>query len=279
MPVTDGIILATALIVLVVIFGSVWMIKYIITINVEKKVRSTSKRFLYALSVFNKIEIIPLNQSYTFTRRMPTKSSLDTLNANQQIINMIAQNPTLYNYVQLGINNRDKQKWFYEQMKKAPEETSTEDAKRITTFCKKYIQKERDLVNGFSNTISLNIPQFRFIFTYTSPKGRNSYKSEYSASIETLSYFIWLIKNESLLKNSAQHQRSLMNKSLRYDVMKRDGFRCVLCGRSASDMVKLHVDHIKPISKGGKTELSNLRTLCQDCNLGKRDKFSPKGYN
>lgn len=64
-------------------------------------------------------------------------------------------------------------------------------------------------------------------------------------------------------------QRRLMSDSLRYDVMKRDGFRCKLCGATAKDGVKLHVDHIKPVSRGGKTEMSNLRTLCERCNLGK----------
>ena len=33
--------------------------------------------------------------------------------------------------------------------------------------------------------------------------------------------------------------------------------------------VELHVDHIKPWSKGGETILENLQTLCQKCNLGK----------
>ena len=70
-----------------------------------------------------------------------------------------------------------------------------------------------------------------------------------------------------------------MSASLRYDVMKRDHFRCTICGRSADDGVTLHVDHIKPVSKGGKTEMSNLRTLCDYCNLGKSDKYDPNGMN
>ena len=70
-----------------------------------------------------------------------------------------------------------------------------------------------------------------------------------------------------------------MTADLRYNVMKRDGFRCVLCGRDASDGVKLHVDHIVPIAKGGKTIKSNLRTLCEDCNIGKKDKYDHFGVN
>ena len=59
-------------------------------------------------------------------------------------------------------------------------------------------------------------------------------------------------------------QRRLMTDSLRYDVMRRDGFRCQICGATAADGYKLHVDHILPVSKGGKTEMGNLRTLCEN---------------
>lgn len=68
-------------------------------------------------------------------------------------------------------------------------------------------------------------------------------------------------------------QRRLMSDSVRYDVLRRDKFRCQLCGATASDGVKLHVDHILPVSKGGRTEMSNLRTLCERCNMGKGAKI------
>lgn len=60
----------------------------------------------------------------------------------------------------------------------------------------------------------------------------------------------------------------------RLDVMARDYFRCVLCGRSpATDVgVVLHLDHMMPFSKGGTHDLKNLRTLCADCNLGKSNR-------
>ena len=59
--------------------------------------------------------------------------------------------------------------------------------------------------------------------------------------------------------------------TLRFQVMKRDNFKCVRCGRSpASDTnLELHIDHDKPWSKGGITELKNLQTLCRECNRGK----------
>ncbi len=59
--------------------------------------------------------------------------------------------------------------------------------------------------------------------------------------------------------------------SMRVRVLDRDNFRWVFCGRSpATDIgIKLHIDHAVPFSKGGKTTLENLQTLCQECNLGK----------
>ncbi len=63
--------------------------------------------------------------------------------------------------------------------------------------------------------------------------------------------------------------------ALRYRVLVRDKFRCVICGASpAKDVgVELHVDHIHPWSRGGNNVENNLRTLCLKCNLGKGAKL------
>lgn len=58
---------------------------------------------------------------------------------------------------------------------------------------------------------------------------------------------------------------------LRFMVLKRDGYRCQLCGRNAQDGIKLEVDHKIAVVRGGTDELPNLWTLCFDCNRGKRD--------
>ena len=62
-----------------------------------------------------------------------------------------------------------------------------------------------------------------------------------------------------------------INLRLRFIVMKRDNFKCCMCGRSPATTpgLELHIDHIIPWSKGGETIIDNLQTLCSDCNLGK----------
>lgn len=60
---------------------------------------------------------------------------------------------------------------------------------------------------------------------------------------------------------------------LRFLVMRRDRFTCRQCGKSPATNagLELHVDHIVPWSRGGRTETENLQTLCSHCNLGKGD--------
>ena len=65
-------------------------------------------------------------------------------------------------------------------------------------------------------------------------------------------------------------KKRYVSDGLRYRVHKRDGFKCVSCGRSpATARIWFHIDHIRPFSRGGMTVLENLQTLCNECNWGK----------
>jgi rubredoxin len=68
-------------------------------------------------------------------------------------------------------------------------------------------------------------------------------------------------------------KRQPIKPSIRFQVLKRDDYRCQMCGATAQDGAKLEIDHIHPVSKGGGNELSNLQVLCRDCNAGKRDQL------
>jgi 5-methylcytosine-specific restriction enzyme A len=56
--------------------------------------------------------------------------------------------------------------------------------------------------------------------------------------------------------------------STRVNVLSRDGYKCVFCGRNSKE-VTLEIDHIIPFSGGGSNKSDNLQTLCFDCNRGK----------
>jgi hypothetical protein len=75
--------------------------------------------------------------------------------------------------------------------------------------------------------------------------------------------------------DEASGQQSPIAKAQRFRILKRDDYRCQLCGRSPRDdasqaaVVRLHVDHKIARVKGGSNDDANLWTLCEACNLGK----------
>jgi hypothetical protein len=80
-----------------------------------------------------------------------------------------------------------------------------------------------------------------------------------------------ILKNENILPED----RRGISVGLRFNIFKRDRYKCIICGRSPATTwgLELHADHIIPFSRGGKTREDNLRTLCNECNIGKSDKF------
>ena len=60
-------------------------------------------------------------------------------------------------------------------------------------------------------------------------------------------------------------------RKLRYRVLKKFGQRCMCCGQTPADGVKMHVDHIQPLRFfwNRRLDFENLQVLCEVCNHGK----------
>jgi diadenosine tetraphosphate (Ap4A) HIT family hydrolase/5-methylcytosine-specific restriction endonuclease McrA len=56
--------------------------------------------------------------------------------------------------------------------------------------------------------------------------------------------------------------------TIRYEILKRAGFRCELCGTPADERA-IEVDHIIPRKHGGSDDPANLQALCFRCNANK----------
>jgi hypothetical protein len=65
-----------------------------------------------------------------------------------------------------------------------------------------------------------------------------------------------------------EERRRIIPTSVKLEVWKRDGGKCVICGATN----ELHFDHIIPFSKGGTSlKADNVQLLCARHNLEKRD--------
>lgn len=120
---------------------------------------------------------------------------------------------------------------------------------------------------------------FKLQRTQTRYRQRNYVKTPYHVTVTDCTYAVdweWLenrykkleeISFETTLKEyNSSNQRKLMTPDLRKKIMVRDNYTCQECGKYMPDEVGLHIDHIIPIAKGGKSTPSNLRVLCSKCN-------------
>ncbi len=112
----------------------------------------------------------------------------------------------------------------------------------------------------------------RVSWSYTSPAGRNSYADTRKFGASKVAGLVERAHDRQAYEESAKYQRGLITQSVRFEVFKRDGYRCQICGRDRADGAKLVVDHIVPVAKGGKSTMDNLQTLCFECNSGKSDR-------
>lgn len=108
-----------------------------------------------------------------------------------------------------------------------------------------------------------------------------TYERKYGGWRKALEKFVQYINKEEILQEADLSNKPKINKThktprtinlrLRFVVMKRDKFKCKMCGRSpvTHPKITLETDHIIPYSKGGETIVENLQTLCSKCNQGK----------
>ena len=80
-----------------------------------------------------------------------------------------------------------------------------------------------------------------------------------------------------IVRKTSHEERALIRKgltlSLRYKILVRDKSTCQKCWKTVDDGIVPHVDHIQPVSRGGSNEESNLRVLCNTCNIKKNAKL------
>lgn len=125
-------------------------------------------------------------------------------------------------------------------------------------------------------------PTRRDLSTAQSPISYKAYERKFGKWSTALKSFVEYYNSGSELSSdvipnepqTSVHKTSRdINLRLRFLVMRRDNFRCCICGASPANdpSVILHVDHIIPWAKGGETVVDNLQTLCSKCNLGKSD--------
>lgn len=248
-----------------------------------KIVEETSERYKALINISDKYKSkfdFTVKQEYPFYIPLDSKPKFDKFDFENYIMEVVEDR--MLDWEEL-YKKAKYNKMLYDEYRKEftriPCETTKKQAKEYGVPYNFYHEYEQMICRSerLNPTTSF---QITVCISYTSPQGRNSYNNSRTYRDDDIVYnYIEKVKERIEFRKTKQYQRSLVTESKRYDIMKRDGFKCILCGRSAADGVKLHVDHIKPIAKYGESDDNNLRTLCEECNRGKRDKYDEYGIN
>jgi hypothetical protein len=180
------------------------------------------------------------------------------------------------NYCSQLIDNRNKLLQYQAQLETILSGYYPLDYDAIKIKEPQFERRERRL---FAKKELVPVADCSFVVTmsYTSPKGRVHLEKREVFNFDDLYSCLGSISRSHLDKETyrglSNVERGEVSDSLRYDILRRDNFTCVICGASAREGARLHVDHIIPIAKGGKSVPENLRTLCERCNIGKSDKI------
>lgn len=233
-----------------------------------KKLMELNAQFIFDWSI---------QSQYTFEILLQSKSQFDRYDLINLFDDSILKNiDELTRAAKVIEHNKTLYSRYFQELNCLKSETTQEQLRLFHIPHEKYVRIEEEL---FSEQQIRPILASDIICTasYCSPKGRNHYSKKAIYSIDEVPKRYAKLQQKKAYQNSEEARRkrarSQMTDKLRYSILKRDGFRCKICGRTAADGVKLHIDHIIPVSKGGESTPDNLRTLCETCNLGKGDEI------
>ena len=232
--------------------------------NLLKKVKENSPKLTGLNQLNEQLNLLNIKNKYVYFEDFNDKrNSID----EDYFIKKIVTADVLFfeNLIVYANHNYDQYALYLDNVKRL-ENTSKQKCEELGVDFSEFVECEAKLFDR--NLVSYN-PNVKII-CYTKFGVQEYSLFDIKRIIDDID---WERQEKEEKDKEIKSERAKMSPSLRYDILKRDGFRCQICGASQKDGVRLHVDHIVPVSKGGKTEVSNLRTLCEKCNLGKGAKM------
>lgn len=151
--------------------------------------------------------------------------------------------------------------------------------KEIKHFREKKLKKyETKLFNKYllEPTLYLDV---KVVLSYYDMGDNFKGRKHYDFKEEEIKSYIGRLKNRSgyfynddeIWQALTRYERGKVSLKLRFSIYERDNYTCKCCGKHGYRN-DLEIDHIVPISRGGKSTYDNLQTLCHNCNYKKGSK-------
>ena len=245
--------------------------------ELDNIVKSNSNRFLKLVDVNSHFQFNQARGSFWVDKRYDNKSSFNKIDPAYIMAYEIRNNVQFHSEnIRLILENRSKIDEYHDAIDAIQELEFDKTCSngRFPTWMIRWRENSviRDAIQRPVVDCVFNVTMY-----YRSRKGNVNLRKAESFDLNEIRRCLDSVSRTTLDKKTYSRitavERGEITDSLRYDILNRDHFRCVICGASAREGANLHVDHIVPVSKGGKSTRDNLRTLCERCNIGKSDKI------
>ena len=241
------------------------------------KVCASSQRITALLALNEQTMFHPITDHFSVSKRYDNKSNYNKIQPAYLMTAEIKSNIAFFSdYIFKIQENRSKNIHYHTATQAIweKEQFIDYDDLKIPEAIYRWHEQKLFSKKELSPVISC---EFAVTMSYSSPKGKVNLSKSDIFNFEDIFACFESVSRSCLDRRTHSQltavERGEISDSLRYDILNRDNFTCVICGASSRQGARLHVDHIIPVSKGGKSTPNNLRTLCERCNIGKSNKM------
>ncbi len=238
--------------------------------NRNDKVKEYSTKYKKILDINKEYDFKNVDNELILEENEFSIKSFNDILAKQVLLYRIENNEdNIREWIENAIINEKLYKQYDTDIKSINDEMNTSLINKTGLDEKKFKKIEKNLIENIKYTDNVYKIRAHVIvyflnkdYTILNKKDRYIFYDEIIQIYEE-----W--KQGKKYNESTKKERKLMNYSLRKEVLKRDGYKCCICGKTEKDGIRLEIDHIIPVSKGGQSTISNLQTLCSSCNAKK----------
>lgn len=263
----------------VIVVIAILLVAAIITLIINAIINTVYERIIDEHSIALKA-LRSINSEYTFERITPHSVSFKLDNENYYdtitpydclVYDLVYSHKSVAASIKSAEDNRRKHQVYTDKISRIDcFDTYSIDKKPI--LAKKRMRLEKRLFNdAVLRPVTYYSINSQVILTdingkFKSRKSKDFYPQEISEAIRQLGqkqngFYL----NDNIWQSICRVERGKVTNRMRFSIYNRDGNRCRECGSRSN----LEIDHIFPVSKGGKSTYDNLQTLCHRCNSKK----------
>ncbi len=157
-----------------------------------------------------------------------------------------------------------------EHIKEYKKEYNKKNKEYLNEKCKEYNKKNKEHIKEYNKKNKEHIKEYKKEYYQKNKEHIKEYYKEYNKEYCKTDRGKQVIKNRSHKRRALKRKASVHTISAKF-MRKLDNI--LFCCHCGCKLTERHIDHIIPLSRGGRHSEGNLQVLCPRCNLSKHNKL------